>query len=121
MEMQYKGDGIWTPCFDIPNIKVPAVAYLGFSAETGELSDNHDIISVETKNLYNAPPADDKGKGGIAQPANTKQKGKGYDPNRGQGAGWGWFFVKFLLAGLLLAGAYVALTMYRASRRSSRF
>jgi len=52
LQLQYKKEDDWLPCFDIPNVKIPTVAYLGFSAETGELSDNHDIISVQTKNLY---------------------------------------------------------------------
>ncbi|XMA19993.1 hypothetical protein WAI453_012784 [Rhynchosporium graminicola] len=46
LELQYKTDGVWELCFETKEPPmIPSVAYLGFSAETGELSDNHDIIS----------------------------------------------------------------------------
>ncbi|KAJ9639511.1 hypothetical protein H2199_006546 [Coniosporium tulheliwenetii] len=86
LELQYKSESTWTPCFDIPSVKIPSVAYLGFSAETGELSDNHDIISVQTKNLYSAGGTTDKskplsGSGGAGTAkfpvAGTKGRGSG--------------------------------------------
>lgn len=58
LQLQYKSEGQWTECFSITPadgrpIKLPSTAYLGFSAHTGELSDNFDVIEVETRNLYN--------------------------------------------------------------------
>ncbi|KAL8991879.1 MAG: hypothetical protein Q9188_007685, partial [Gyalolechia gomerana] len=50
--LQYKAENEWTECFETGPLTLPSVSYLGFSAETGELSDNHDIISIETKNKY---------------------------------------------------------------------
>jgi len=96
---------------------MPAVTYLGFSAETGELSDNHDIIKVETKNLYNPG-------GATAQMEASKNKytssGKGRpttSPTTSSGGSWFWFFLRFILFGLAVAGAYVGYTMYRARQR----
>lgn len=120
LDLQYKSENEWTECFDIPNFKVPPVAYLGFSAETGELSDNHDIITVHTSNLYqhnsgsnaaNAGGGPSKGSGkktgsSYVRPQTTKSSG-----------GWGWFFMKFILFGLALTGAYVGFTIYRARQR----
>ncbi|SLM39375.1 lectin family integral membrane [Lasallia pustulata] len=93
LELQYRTQDEWTLCFDIEGVKIPTVAYLGFSAETGELSDNHDIISVESRNLYNSQQfSESRSKGGKSA---RKQKGKGYDPNRDpRSAGWGWFLIK---------------------------
>ena len=96
---------------------IPSVSYLGFSAETGELSDNFDLISVEVKNLYSSQQSVDG-----SRKEGGKQKGKAYDPNRGQKSrGWGLFFVKIVLFGIVCAGGYVGYTMYRSSKRSSRF
>ena len=41
----------WTPCFTIPNVKLPTGYYFGVSATTGDLSDAHDIIGIKTYEL----------------------------------------------------------------------
>jgi len=110
-------EGEWVPCFDIPNIKIPSVAYLGFSAETGELSDNFDIISVATKNLYSAAQAGSQRK--KQEPG--KQKVKGHDFSFSKGGSWSLFFLKVVLFLVVCAGAYVGYTIYRSARRNSRF
>ncbi|MCJ1479884.1 hypothetical protein MMC06_000038 [Schaereria dolodes] len=117
LELQYKTDDTWTLCFETEALAIPSVSYLGFSAETGELSDNFDLISVEVKNLYSSQQSVDG-----SRKEGGKQKGKAYDPNRGQKSrGWGLFFVKIVLFGIVCAGGYVGYTMYRSSKRSSRF
>ena len=45
----------WTPCFTIPNVKLPTGYYFGFSATTGDLSDAHDIIGIKTYELDTSP------------------------------------------------------------------
>ena len=56
LELQYKVEDERQTCFDLEEPPaVPNIAYVGFTAETGELSDNHDIISVAAKNLYTQP------------------------------------------------------------------
>lgn len=112
--MQYKADDEWTSCFEIPNFKVPPVAYLGFSAETGELSDNHDIVWVRSQNLYMKNP------GGAANAAKGGNKGQKTASSmvRPQSSGsWTWFFMKFVLFGLALTGGYVGYTIYRTRQR----
>jgi lectin, mannose-binding 2 len=128
LELQYKAEDQWELCFekeDPPTI--PGVAYLGFSAETGELSDNHDIISVQTKNLYR-PGINNMGRPGSS--GNTgitkgREKGKNYAPNKGQGkgqgGGWTWFLIKIVLFILVAVGVYVAYTAWRTSKRGHRF
>jgi lectin, mannose-binding 2 len=100
----------------VPNVKLPSVTYLGFSAETGELSDNHDIIKVETKNLYSPSGSTNTGAAG----SRDYSRGKGRPAKQSSGGGWFWFFAKFLLFGLAVAGAYVGFTIYR-SRQRDRF
>jgi lectin, mannose-binding 2 len=41
----------WKECFSVDNVRLPTRYYLGFSAATGDLSDNHDIISVKVYQL----------------------------------------------------------------------
>lgn len=36
----------WKECFSVKDIKLPTGYYFGISATTGDLSDNHDILSV---------------------------------------------------------------------------
>ncbi|OAX84394.1 hypothetical protein ACJ72_01226 [Emergomyces africanus] len=135
VDLQYKSDFSWTPCFTIEAseeqpINVPTVSYLGVSAETGELSDNHDIISINTYSLYNQVPGDQRTGSGAGVGAGTgkkknKQKakaGKGaaYSKSHdddGSGGGWLWFFFKIILFLVLIATAYVGFTAYRASQR----
>ena len=108
--IQYKNENEWTPCFSIANVKIPSVAYLGFSAETGELSDHHDIIGVEARNMYQ-PVGGTTDSGRNRGPS---RKGRG---GKTKGGGWGWFFVKLLLFVMVCGGAYVGYTMYRTNQR----
>lgn len=116
VELMFKKEDEWTPCFEVPGVKLPSVTYLGFSAETGELSDNHDLIKVETKNLYSP-----SGQTGNSQAQKDFSKNKYRPSKQTQGGGWGWFFLKFVLFGLALTGAYAGFTMYRANKRRDRF
>jgi mannose-binding lectin 2 len=94
---------------------MPNTAYIGFSAETGELSDNFDIVSVETRNMYQA--VDSKGRQG-ADPG-SRRGGRGRPEKTG--GSWTWFFFKVILFFGLVGGSYVGYTMYRANKRHSRF
>ncbi|RUS21084.1 LOW QUALITY PROTEIN: concanavalin A-like lectin/glucanase domain-containing protein [Jimgerdemannia flammicorona] len=56
LKLQYKGWDEWEHCFTIANVTL-SVPYLGFTAITGEVHDNHDIISVSTTTLISVPPS----------------------------------------------------------------
>ncbi|KAG0257507.1 hypothetical protein BGZ95_005218, partial [Linnemannia exigua] len=47
-KIQTRGWDEWDDCFTLSDIKLPALSYLGFTSVTGEVHDNHDIISVTT-------------------------------------------------------------------------
>jgi len=125
LELQYKKEDQWELCFQTNEPPViPSVAYLGFSAETGELSDNHDIISVSTKNLY-----DTKGRTEtMSKPASGRAPNTGDRGSRNrkkykkEGGSWTWFFVKVIMFIIVAGGAYVGYTAWRTQqRRSHRF
>lgn len=116
LELQYKSEGEWTLCFETSEPPaIPQVAYLGFTAETGELSDNHDIISVSAKNLYNTQP------NLKATPGSGRGTGRGAQKPKTKGS-WTWFFVKTLLFVIVVLGGYVGYTAWRSNqKRSHRF
>jgi len=115
LEMQYKVEDEFIVCFDIENPPpIPSVTYLGFSAETGELSDNHDIISIEAKNMYVS--------GGNRANANSQNSKKPFNNKPASGGTWLGFFFKIILVILVLGGGYAGWTAYRSSkRRTHRF
>lgn len=119
LDLMYKSDGSWTNCFTLTAPKdtfaIPSVAYLGFSAETGELSDNHDIISVASTNLYFPP--------GLSKPEDSGKQSGGYGskPPEATTSGWGWFFFKVFLFFAVVSASYAGWTFYRGSRTYSRF
>lgn len=123
VEVQYDVVDQWTDCFETGTLKLPAPLYLGFSAETGELHDNHDIITVETWNMHRSETSDrattdGSGSRGGRNKASTPFSGK---TGQEQSRGWGWFFIKFVLIVAVIVGGYVGFTLYRASKQGSRF
>ncbi|XP_065919379.1 vesicular integral-membrane protein VIP36-like [Dysidea avara] len=57
-----EGDDNWAECFNAPNIDLPTGYYFGFSAATGDLADNHDIISVKVYDVDSEGDENDDGK-----------------------------------------------------------
>lgn len=37
---------VWKPCFSVDGVELPTGYHFGFSAATGDLSDNHEILAV---------------------------------------------------------------------------
>ena len=115
LSLQYKTTDTWTQCFRVTAddgkgpIKMPNTAYLGFSAHTGELSDNFDIVSVDTNNLYSPVVRQGPGKG---------SPGKGSAAFKStKGSGWGWFFFKVILFFMVAGGGYVGYYAYRTKQK----
>lgn len=44
----------WKQCFSVSGVSLPTGYYIGMSAATGDLSDNHDIIGVRFYELENS-------------------------------------------------------------------
>ena len=56
LDLDYKGHNKWTNCFMLTeNIDLPQGAFLGFSARTGQLHENHDLHRVQVYSLRNPP------------------------------------------------------------------
>ncbi|PWN38917.1 concanavalin A-like lectin/glucanase [Ceraceosorus guamensis] len=97
LALHYQEWDTWESCFKLPNITIPSRPYLGFTAATGDVSDNHDLVSVSTSNiiykvksaaelaqhrLEHFPPA-----GSQAAKAKSKKKSSGWFSKSGSSSG----------------------------------
>ncbi|EJT96948.1 hypothetical protein DACRYDRAFT_25388 [Dacryopinax primogenitus] len=105
--LHYKSWDEWAPCFTIPNVVLPPRPYLGFSALTGDVSDAHDIISVQANSFVTQTPYSS----GRRQ-ATTRSK-----PTKG----WGGFFFKLTLLCVACFGGFMGYRIYREKVASKRF
>src|SRR3569833_1286367 len=112
LELLYLAEGEWTLCFETNEPpSIPNIAYLGFTAETGELSDNHDIISIAAKNLYSSQPT------GRPSPGGGRKFGKVIGGGKEGGSSWTWFFTKIFIFIFVVGGVYVGYTAYRTNNK----
>ena len=102
VQIQLQPKDQWMNCFTITNVTLPNGSYLGFSALTGDISDNHDIISVRAETLraealenYNFSPD-------MAIPVAPKVSGRSF---------FATVFKLLLFAGVC-AGAFVGYKKY---------
>jgi mannose-binding lectin 2 len=51
LELDVRSDEEWRQCFSIKNVQLPTAGYLGFSALTGDITDAHDILRVDTQGI----------------------------------------------------------------------
>lgn len=112
LELQLKEGEEWTLCFEKEDPPVlPSVAYLGFSAETGELTERHELIGATTKSLYFAP--------GESRPGTAASRKRKPVVSAGQQkGGWGWWFFKFFLGVGGIGGAALGYREYQARQKN---
>ncbi|KAI8373158.1 legume-like lectin family-domain-containing protein [Radiomyces spectabilis] len=107
LDVMWKEEDVWTQCFKAYKVQLPERMYLGFTAHTGEVTDNHDIVSVEAKSLT-AKPIE-------AAPVVNVPK-----PKRSSG-GFFSFIFKLLVAAGLVAVLFVGYRLYENKNRMKRF
>ncbi|KAI9934912.1 hypothetical protein ASPWEDRAFT_660033 [Aspergillus wentii DTO 134E9] len=124
LDLQYKSEDSWQNCFTLThpetNIAIPSVAYLGLSAHTGEVTDNHDIISLKTHNLYSIGSSGGSSSKGSSAGTGGRGRNKASMVKKQKGS-WTWFLFKVVLFFAAIGGGYVGWTAYRAKQRYSRF
>ncbi|WVR07833.1 hypothetical protein IAU60_004876 [Kwoniella sp. DSM 27419] len=123
LKLQTKKVDEWIVCFET-DVQLPDSPYIGFSAATGDVSDNHDIISVNTYSatLRSEYRADTKADvRANAATSGKARSGKGR-PAAKSGGGAGWFL--FILKGIgllaFIAFAIAAFRTYSAQKKSKR-
>lgn len=106
VQLQLQPTDKWINCFTIANVTIPDDSYLGFTALTGDISDNHDLVSVRVetmrpealKNMANHMPSN------FDMPV-IKQSG---------GGSFVWTLFKILLLAGACGGLYVGYKKYAA-------
>lgn len=109
------GGLIWTSCFAVGNVTLPETGYLGFSAHTGQVHDNHDIISVSANGIING-----NSKGHNVPPVNIRHP---TSKKESEVTGSHTFWIVFLvLAGIAVVGyAIYAVQKQQTAKSLKRF
>lgn len=130
VELQTKKTDEWLKCFET-SIVLPESPYLGFTALTGDVSDAHDIISINSHSVILKPQYRERGRGSPAQ-AKTNTPGAGQVPldakaskqfkKRASGGAASWFLFVLKLIGLVafIAFAVAAVRTYNAQQNNRR-
>ncbi|KAJ7721534.1 legume-like lectin family-domain-containing protein [Mycena metata] len=109
VKIQYRAWDEWTDCFRKEKVSLIAAPFLGFSAMTGDVSDNHDIISVTTYSAVLSPQSAQRDKPGSTFFSRGPDK-KGT---------WLGFFFKLILVGGVCAGGYYGYEEYKRRKMYS--
>ncbi|KAI8883072.1 legume-like lectin [Backusella circina FSU 941] len=107
LELVWRNEDEWEECFKKHDVRLPEHLYLGYSAHTGEVADNHDIISVVTKVLQ---PAAKEAAPIVTKPKKAKSSGGVFS-----------VLLKMLLAGGLLGGLFMGYKYYEQRNSMKRF
>ncbi|EJF60754.1 legume-like lectin, partial [Dichomitus squalens LYAD-421 SS1] len=103
VKIQYKAWDEWTECFTSYGTVLPLAPYVGFSALTGDVSDNHDIISVTTYSaILSSPDAQRDKLTGSKKPGLAGVAA----------SSWSWTFIKLFLFVGVVAGALYGYKTY---------
>lgn len=115
-ELSYSTTGHWEECFKVDSVDVPNVVYLGFTAITGEVSDNHDLISISSKNIFSSEAyvakPDSKGR----RPNSAARGATGAQKKGGGILSWIWSLLKLVMLAALLYGAFLGWRRYKAGK-----
>lgn len=134
-----RNDDRWETCFSVPDVYLPQGYYFGLSAATGDLADNHDVISFK---VGDAPPftAEELEMIQMEQQQHQFEEVPPYhpeehnnaphaahhaplrphvpDPPREESSSWTWIIVLLVLVAVVGGGAYCK---FGGRNRGSRF
>jgi len=112
----------WEKCFSVTGVMLPTGYFLGASAATGELSDNHDILSMKLFELENneAGPVVDRSKLVPSSSVFESPRDHVDDPKPSSMSGVKLFFL--LLLGVLgcFACVVIGIMIYQKQQENSR-
>ncbi|KAH8918356.1 concanavalin A-like lectin/glucanase [Atractiella rhizophila] len=123
VDIQAKNWDQWDHCFTIWGYEMIPGPYLGFSAHTGQISDNHDIISVSAHNVvYHEDPSSPSPN----MPNRFKNAGGGEKSGSGFFTFLSWMAkILFLLVGivvcLILVKGYMEGQKKQKSKQTKKF
>lgn len=112
--------GIWRECFSVKNVYLPPQYYFGMTAACGDLSDNHDILSIKMRQLSptifnHVPKPDDLPRADYSIPNSNKLS----DVPSGMSALRKLFVVVCVFASLAAVGGF-GYFLYTSKKSSAR-
>ncbi|KXS18686.1 lectin [Gonapodya prolifera JEL478] len=117
VDLAVNPNGEFEQCFKANEVLLPMVGYIGFSAHTGEVSDNHDIVALASHGVVNTgkplsrdPPIVRPTGGGTTAPLARNNKLKTAPPSGAKSSGGGWWRV--IVALLVIGGAIAGIVSY---------
>jgi len=119
LQIQHEEWDKWTTCFSIPNVVLPPIIYLGFSAHTGDVADEHDIISISTHNaVWHEPTGKEPSK-----KRGIRGRNRGGSSSSGASAIGGFLYalIKWLFLAVILVIAVIVFRGYRMKKSAKRF
>ncbi|CAI9552068.1 unnamed protein product, partial [Staurois parvus] len=112
----------WRDCVDVPGVRLPRGYYFGTSAVTGDLSDNHDIISMKLYQItVERTPAEEKMDKEVFIPSVDNMKLPGVDDPSESMSNFAIFLIVFFsLLGLVFAGVILLIVYNKWQERSRK-
>ncbi|XP_053320630.1 VIP36-like protein isoform X1 [Spea bombifrons] len=112
----------WKDCLDVSGVRLPRGYYFGTSAATGDLSDNHDIISLKLYQLsVERTAAEEAMDKEVFVPSVDNLKLPGADPTSESMSGFAIFLIVFFsLLGLVFAGVILLIVYSKWQERSRK-
>lgn len=113
----------WKECFSVKDIKLPTGYYFGISATTGDLSDNHDVLSIRLFELdLPDDPKDQEDRSNILPSAAFFESPREHVEDTKQSALSGIKVFLLMLVGALalIAGIVIAIMLYQKHQENSR-
>lgn len=113
----------WKECFSVKDIKLPTGYYFGISATTGDLSDNHDILSIRLFELdLPNDPKDEEDRSNILPSAAFFESPREHVDDPKQSAMSGIKLFLLMLAGALaiIACIVIAIMLYQKHQENNR-
>ncbi|XP_063980277.1 vesicular integral-membrane protein VIP36 [Diachasmimorpha longicaudata] len=132
--MRYEGDTLsvstdidnkatWKPCFTVSGLKLPTGYYFGVTATTGDLSDNHDIVSIRLFELdLPNDPKDTEDRSNIIPSATFFESPRDHvdDPKPSSLSGIKIFLLMLVAALALIACVIIGVMFYQKHQENSR-
>jgi len=114
----------WESCFHVDGVNLPKGLYFGISSATGDLFDNHDVISLKVYEIEveskDAASDDAELEVGVDKLEEKLEADAESDGEGGSGGGGGGYF-KYFLALIVIGGIVGAVIYFRKEDNSKRF
>lgn len=113
------GQGSWRQCFTKTGLKLPGGYFLGVTAATGDLTDNHDVLALRTYQVDTDEPLEE-GWADIVPGIEGEALGShdNEDAHRNSKGGFSWGWLLFLLAIVIMGiGGFIVFQKQQEAKR----